>query len=284
MQAYRDLLWSLFSPSLLTMKPELTPQVINRTSLRHWLQETKHDVHFEESVQPLSPRLGLYYEKLIHYYLSGPGFDVLHFNFQIKRNKITLGAFDFIYKYKQEIIHRETAVKFFLGIPSQNGEESSLANWWGPNKVDRLDKKVHRLLNHQICLSDYPECKQVLLEQNICINRREVDLKGYLFYPMHSDMPPPTGANPKHLRGYWLSISDFDTLSHEPHWMLIPRLKWLSRIKSPSIQTLTYAELKKQLESSFEQHDTPLLVANLNHVHNQYIEKQRFFITPSNWY
>ena len=158
--------------------------------------------------------LGIYYEYLWHFLLSRhPGPDLLAHNLQVSRInngvKKTLGEYDLIYRCNGKLYHRELAVKFYLGVPLTSASESPWQHWVGPGLKDRLDRKMHRLLEHQIRLSDTPEGGQALSQFGSDRVQKEVLIQGCLFYPMFAHCPAPVDINPDHRRGYWLTINDY---------------------------------------------------------------------------
>ncbi|OIQ26090.1 DUF1853 family protein [uncultured Vibrio sp.] len=123
----------------------------------------------------------------------------------------TLGAIDFILHNNDTGRHEhwEVAVKFYLlhqGV------------WYGPNAHDQLDKKLDRMLTHQLKMSatkeftqhhsDYGELSEHLL------------IQGRLYINPFSPEPTPTKClgfelNPSQIAGYWCYQSQWE-LIEEP--------------------------------------------------------------------
>lgn len=264
------------------------PAIPDEAQLEQWLGLIKkNEEHLDAFMQQVQPnRLGLYYEYLLRFFFEAhPDYKLLMHNHPVFQARRTMGAFDFIYKNKSnQIIHRESAVKFYLGVPNgHDGEYSDWSQWWGPNKVDRLDKKLTRLMEHQIKLSDTQEALNLFEKENIHIDGKEIDLKGYLCYPYHENMPPPKGINPNHLRASWLSIDNIDALPKRNHWDILSRLRWLSPVSLNEKPKYTTSTLIKTLNNHFKATKSPVLIVRLKKHNNQYFEAERFFITPSSW-
>jgi uncharacterized protein len=287
-QAYRDLVWALTSPPLMAKANGWQlAHIPSHLELEGWLETINNNPSLLESFlkDAQANRLGIYYEFLLKFFFEyHPDYQLLMHNHPVFQEKRTMGAFDFIYKNKEnQTIHRECAVKFYLGVPKGHENPSAWNNWWGPNKVDRLDIKLRRLMEHQIPLSDTPQALEMLAQENIHIDKKEIDLKGYLCYPLNSDMPAPTDINPNHLRATWLDYNTIDALPKRCYWDILPRLRWLSPVAFPEKPELTTSKLVKTLDQHFKKMHAPLLIVRLKKVLKQYIEQERFFITPSDW-
>ena len=285
---YRDLLWALFSPQLITPSPQFKAVLApNRAQTATWLKTIKTNLTpLKDTISEVpGKRLGLYYESLWKFFFeSNPNFELIFHNQQVYDNKHTLGAFDFIYRDpNQKVIHRECAVKFYLGIPNHSEKPSELSAWWGPNKKDRFDLKWHRLLDAQIQLSERQEAKDFLKENKLAIDEKEIDLKGMLFYPKHMAMQPPSRINKHHLKGFWIELKDFKKLNHSC-WMMLPKMAWLARAKIPLDQIVDSKTFEKQLNKHFAQSEQPCMVAALTPHQHYGFETCRYFITPNQWH
>lgn len=85
------------------------------------------------------------------------------------------------------VVHWELASKFYLQVPSDEAHmsfgqlPSQLFEFVGPNERDSFGGKLHRLLTHQLPLSDRQEASAILASKGIQVNARALWLKGRLF-------------------------------------------------------------------------------------------------------
>ncbi|WP_067520374.1 DUF1853 family protein [Endozoicomonas ascidiicola] len=214
-----------------------------------------------------NPLLGILYETLWQFLVDELSeTELLAHNLQVYSSDRlkTIGEFDLLYQHHQRTVHRELAVKFYLGLPCNNGSlsGSNWSNWVGPGLRDRLDIKMHRLIHHQISLSNSTEGRATLAAKNIKSSniRRELLIQGRLFYPLASETfqntttrnsqtshslifyqqpdhlsaalcPPPQHCRPDHLRGYWMTLGqmeDQQALFRDSHFQLLSKYQWLS--------------------------------------------------------
>ncbi len=261
-----------------------------------------------------NPLLGIFYETLWQFLLSQlPDNRIMASNLQVKGKKngqpATLGEYDIIYQLRNQFIHRELAVKFYLGIPGEdiNTNGSPWHNWVGPGLKDRLDRKIDRLLHHQAILSDTNEGQEALLklgiEQPV---QKEILVQGRLFYPlyplgtnesaitpltdiqgffqseaeqiMEAKCQPPEFCNPNHLKGYWLTQSQF-LLSTQPitknvSFQIPHKIQWLNQ--KPVAEFLNHDELLHQLKKQAK----PVYVRAFQQKQQ---EQMHLFILPDNW-
>lgn len=160
--AVRDLGWLLASPSLLTAVPgaplaQPWPDAAGRSTVEAWL--TALDAQPEPLHRALDgfrpTRLGRYAECLLEYFLThGPSLRLVAANLPLRSNGKTLGEVDFLVDAPDgQRLHWELAVKCYLCAPVRDG--ASLADFVGPNLVDRFDRKRSRLLDHQLRLAEH---------------------------------------------------------------------------------------------------------------------------------
>ncbi len=200
-----------------------------------------------------NPLLGIFYETLWQFLLGQlEQTRVLAANLQVNDDQqVTVGEYDLVYQYHGQIIHRELAVKFYLGVP--DGNSNRWCYWVGPGLRDRLDWKMNRLLHHQATLSDTVAGRETLQTQGIewPVNK-EVLIQGRLFYPLINDdkrfslnrfslgntgqsgvadlLPPPAYCNPNHWRGFWLTTSQLaaSTRNTTLSYQMPGKFQWLN--------------------------------------------------------
>ena len=302
-QLSRDIAWILSCPSL--FGPAAAPCFISHP-LADWplssfnlTEKDARDILWQLA-RRRSHLLGIYYETLWQHILQKhPGTQLLAHNLQVQSEQVTLGEFDLIYRQSQPannhqlFYHRELAVKYYLGVPETGTQSSPWNHWVGPGLRDRMDRKLSRMLNHQITLSSTTEGKQSLKQLGVESVTQEVLIQGYLFYPVEGLCPEPEVANPEHSRGYWVSISQLESWLQERndneraelHFIRPPKLQWLSPLHRPESPDRVYtrqrlhAHLKVQLHS----HPQPVLISACLLQDNIFSESFRFFVVPDDW-
>lgn len=285
-----DLLWCLKSPSLITgpiqdesMSVEVLDTLDADTLLnKHSNQELNARLS-QHLTQGKSHFLGPYFEQLWSFYLQHhPDYNLIAENLQVHGKSKTLGEFDFIVQDVKSgrFLHQELAIKFYLGH-----EQDGKAYWIGPQTVDRLDKKMAHLLNHQLRLSEMPEAKAVLHALGIDKIETQLLIKGYLFQPAHLQrIPLPENINANHNSGLWLPKSLFLNELTEGkyqtcYWQILNKLEWLSEQCHPSPErTFSSQNLQSHLDFS-----RPILLSRIEYDNNKPIELEKLFVVSDDW-
>ena len=259
-----------------------------------------------------NPLLGIFNETLWQFLLSQlPDSQTIAANLQVNGEKkgqpATLGEYDLIYQLKNQFIHRELAVKFYLGMPGEAGNTmgSPWRHWVGPGLRDRLDRKMDRLLHHQAMLSDSHEGQEALLTLGIVLPMvKEVLIQGRLFYPLYPlstdeplikqltdiqpitqakqntavQCPPPEYCNPNHLQGYWLTQRHFllstRSISRNVRFQIPHKVQWLNQ--NPVAELLDHDAVMRQLQ----QHKRPVYIRA---IHQALQAPLHLFIMPDDW-
>lgn len=307
----RDLAWVMQSPSLVTsinneaassgnigvISDAFCAQILKKN--HRWLQQ------LDQSPQPLirflaareTRKLGIYFEALVCFWLSqriARGFFESHV--KVSANNRDIGEFDFLFRSEKQMEHWETAVKFYLYTKNKDGE----INWYGPNASDTLEKKLHRMLAHQLRLSENPEAKSLLRAINQDSVSARMFIKGYLFYPIDAESEAPrqpvSGCeiSSSHLAGWWANIESLgqDVLnsfsSKSLRWRILPRLEWLApriydtqQAKESLVSSSRIIELTGQIIS---RSGRPSLIAGYSlNGSGQWQEESRGFVVGMNW-
>jgi len=311
----RDLAWVMQSPSLVSsLLPVadvvgrlqgsdlfVSDQYCNRVydTNRQWLLELDQQPHplIEFLSQSRSSKLGYYFENLVAWWLTQKvteGYFESHVKVSVGNRDI--GEFDFLFRSDQKYKHWETAVKFYLYTLDEKGA----VTWYGPNARDTLQRKLERMLGHQIPLSGRQEASPVLADRGIDEVYSGIFMKGYLFYPLDYDTCNTVGQvagceiSPVHLKGWWLSL---DLLNEqllgsvsggELRWRVLPRLEWLApRIYTDEEQVSVLSgtgELVNLLQNLFSRSDESRLIAGyLPNETGQWQEMSRGFVVGKNW-
>lgn len=293
-QAVRDLAWSCFSSPLMATLPQsqasqLQPQ-LDSTSI-FWLQALDRNPEplHKALAQRHSTRLGLYFEALWLFYLDQhPDWELFEHNLQVNSGGQTLGAFDFLCRYRDQYWHLEAAVKLYLGVADAQGRYTNWNQWWGPKCNDRLDIKLERLAQHQLRLGDMPEGRAQLeqLAEPGTVWQKGLILRGYFFYPeyVRAGAEGPTGCHPEHLRGQWWPLDEFIERNLDDEWLILPRGNWLSAAVAEQSDALLNGEaLEQQLRRQVGSENRPQLLAKMAPAGALWAEQERLFVMPNDW-
>ncbi|WP_282177713.1 DUF1853 family protein [Vibrio nereis] len=200
-QLHRFYNWIARSPSLF----ELTPPFVS----------------FEDfNIKPLknsdyagNPRLGFLYQYLCTELITESGrYSVVLDEAQINHdNGQTLGAIDLVLKNLEsgQLEHWEVAIKFYL---------LHQGTWFGPNAHDQLDKKLARMLTHQLKMSSSAPFKNQY--PNLDNLTEHLLLQGRLYINPFHDEPIPNeclglALNPSQISGFWCYQSQWEQIGEE---------------------------------------------------------------------
>lgn len=274
-QALRDLAWSIESPSLIDSQSLLipSPQQTDWESYREALSQTLHSTP--------NHRVGKYFESLIHFWLEEVmSARIVAENLQIFEEGITKGELDFIFqKNDEDIIHWETAVKFYLYHESETVLGS---HYIGPNTNDTFERKADRLFSYQLPLGK---------TQKLKIDRHEAHVKGRIFYHPNQNQPSelPTHLSHEHGRSTWIHSSNWLSYTEnasQRFYQIIRKPFWLStnKLASPSFSQVFDSEaFYEKLKIHFHQSQHGLLVAAYDSDTTGALEQERLFIVDDQW-
>ncbi len=293
-QAVRDLAWACFSPPLLHTA-QLAANADGVSDCSPHLSASRQDwlAQLDRNPQPLlkhlagctSRRLGVYFESLWHFFLQqDPAFELVAHNLAVRDGGATLGEFDVIYwcRERQRHCHLELAVKYYLGWRAPDADEPAgqWRDWLGPNSRDRLDLKLRQLLERQILLGHRPRAREQLRDLGINDMVREIAIKGYLFQPRGSPLPPPPGFNSQLGFSQWLHLQTLPLhlrQTQAEHFLLLPRMRWLSTAQAqPEEQLMSRSMLLERLQLPAPAR----LIAGIDRGGREIC---RFFVTPDHW-
>jgi len=294
----RDLAWACFSPPVLDTPALQSGQGgVGNCALpltdprRAWLESLDRDAGplLEHLGHQASPRLGIYFERLWHFFLAhDPGVELLAHNLPVRDGSRTLGEFDIIYfcRRRQRHVHLELAVKFYLGhcAPAVSGVPGQWQHWLGPNTRDRLDLKVTHLLQRQIRLGETTAARHLLDSLGIRDLQREIEIKGYLFNSVAHPLPPPPGFNPNCPMAQWIALPQLPRLlekSQASSYVPLPRALWLAGFqRTGHVVETGEQDLPDLLAQQIAESGRPQLVAALDAAGS---EINRFFVTGECW-
>lgn len=239
-----DLNWLKTSPdflSVLSMNRLHKVELFNASELLCNTSINSDDFVFEPT-----HRLGVYFEQLWHHLIrSNPDLKLVSYNQQVIINKHTLGEFDSVIKLltMKQTLHCELAVKFYLQIGSGN----TMSDWVGPNLRDRFDRKFHRLMSHQLALSNKTEIQRWLAENELTIDEVGLLTRGRLFYCLDHFLDQqfefPAEVEVNHLKGFWAGHQQFQTYRKQTDydWYQLPRMYWLSELTTNDLEQVNTA-------------------------------------------
>ncbi|KAG0163717.1 hypothetical protein DFQ28_004036 [Apophysomyces sp. BC1034] len=295
--AVRDLAWLLLSPPLLDsqyfgaqlaharVEPKHRPQTLA------WLAALDADPRALHAVLDARPqsRLGLHAEQLLGFFLEhGPAATrLIAANRPVRVDGYTLGECDFLFEDAQgRALHWELALKCYLDV---GGPSGSLARYVGPNLADRFDRKLARLLTHQLTLSRHPWIAALAPDGHW---QAAMVVCGWLFHRWapgdtndEGGIGDPRNANdtggpcdarhpdtasrpvaPGHARGWWTCATQWPAFD-APAWTIVPRLRWMAPLRlaadDPLVQRDPTAVLARCFEYWRNRPDQPLMVAAL---------------------
>ena len=284
----RDLHQSIVSPYVLN--DELTLPLpfleIDNYILKNWLREIDSNpfelTHFIDTHH--SKRLGRYFENLLHFYfLFHPNIEVLEAGKQIFNGKITIGEMDFILKNKttKEIIHLETAVKYF----AKKKGESDFRYFICPNGTRNFGDKLEKTFSKQLRITERKETQVFLKESGYLPIKSYHFIKGILFYhPDEIISFQHEKLNLNHLKSWWIYQNETQSLNGNSKYKVVHKLKWLSReVEEDEKELMSKKELIDLLESHFEIISQGQLIVEFEKIDFLWEEKSRGFVLDNNW-
>ena len=272
----KDLNWLYRAPPLLS-----SPHAASVFSPSQYAALASEAVCQQTLPNPPAYRLGKHFESVVELlFASSPDVKLLAHSLPISHNKTTLGEIDFLYRNPMgESVHLEVAIKFYL--MQTNGSE--LCDFIGPNGNDRLDKKWHRLLEHQLPLTQTTAAEDTLLSLGLPIpSQHEILLTGYLFYPIECQKAPDISIlNPNHLKGWWCHQKDIAAIDKpDQFFFILPRYYWIAGVAHMSAaEGITF----EQLVTSLSTLERPCMVVVTHEKDGVITEKNRGFIVPDGW-
>ena len=247
-QLAADLRWAMECPSLID---SARCEILETTTLAHSLR-------LDQIPPPTNHKVGAYFESLIQFWLTQIcQFDLVAAGRQIVIDGRTVGEIDFLYRDDTgELIHLETAVKFYLAhrVPGR-------CSLIGPNANDDFAAKLDRMCDHQLPLSERYLPKVV---------RRVALVKGVIFYRSNDGaLVMPDGLSNRHRRGIWIYENEMDRLRHQLEAIADPRSWSFSLMRKPywlsCIPELTEVmgldELQARIATHFLSSESPLMVS-----------------------
>ncbi len=301
----RDLIWVIASPAI--MASEIIKQYPGDEILIDWIEKSATVLKkLDKSPQPLEEfinqsktnRLGEIFERFWHFWLSDcQSKSVVAADYRVQLKDRTLGAFDLLVDERENkhlgneeiergkllnplvLTHYELAVKFYLNT----ARGIRMSDWYGAEQSDRLDKKINRMVEHQLKLSHYQATEKLLKQKYWQIEKIIGVCKGRLF--LNAFMPKtsrPDWMNTNALLGFWCPASQFHAVQKERllHWYLLEKKYWLAPLSAADTNEMEIIAEQKLL--GFPQTLNQVIqIAGCDRVENK--EQIRGFIVPDEW-
>ncbi len=207
-----------------------------------------------------------------------PSYELLAENLQVREGGHTHGAFDFLVRSSGgEVEHWEVALKYYM----KRYDETDWSAWVGPNKVDRLDKKLSRMRDHQLPLSSSKLGRESLFSLGISDAPRQVAfVKGMLFNHWKEDSVRPLVAALEQPQGVWVQGSEFQEYaqaSQASGWFQREKPDWLVSARVGEDQVLSTGAVLENLKRPFER---PFMLSAID---RSLQEQKRLFLVPDGW-
>lgn len=166
----------------------------------------------------------LYEDAFAALLVSSPGIELLEQNLQVQRNShSTVGELDFLIRESDgKLTHLEIATKFYLAVRTRNG-----FYFPGPDSRDTYDRKLQRLLSHQLTLTKRHKDDLPLYYRDEDIRVRQL-IYGCLFDHINETQPiVPQFGNPDCRRGKWLRQAELaEHFPNDSEFHIIPKHLW----------------------------------------------------------
>lgn len=221
-------------------------------------------------------RLGRYYEQLWHALLHlAPDVRLIASNVPLRQDRRSIGELDMVIETAEGVVaHIELAIKFYLGRPElvpAGVSPSPKSAWWGPDPRDNLQRKVDRLIEHQLTLPQrYPQ----LLSRLPTIDRSQAWLQGYLFHPGNGVIAAAEDAGPHSVAHLWYHWGHSQHLT-DGQWRILEHKRWLAPEISNTEQIFS---ARTGLASPPAR---PLMLVNVAEA--DHVKSGRILLMPDSW-
>ncbi len=284
LQLLNDLFWvvtslNLLSPDLPEFKEEIGFDLIDnqkKKAFSNWFQALCEDPfllerYFNSEEQLI---LGKYFERLVQFFFENyPNYELLIAGMQLFDRKTTLGELDFVIrdKTKNEVLHLEVAVKYYMGYKSSPKHSM----WIGPNGLDTLEKKLNKFAK-QLALS-------ISEEKNIDfkIDRRIALLKGFFFIHWRATVWPHFHIDSSDY-GEWMYEKEMESaLDEKGRYCIFPKHLWLSFYLDPATKNATKQEIILKVSDQIAHIKKGIMLVMIDEKRNKVLAKK--LVVPAKW-
>ena len=166
----------------------------------------------------------LYEDALAAVFASSSDIELVEQNLQIQENiHSTVGELDFLIRDANgTLTHLELATKFYLAVKTEHG-----IAFPGPDARDNYDRKIQRLLSHQLILTQRHKANLPPAYQNADILVKQL-IYGCLFdHVSATKLSSPRFSNLNCRRGKWLHHVELaEHFPNDTQFDLIPKHLW----------------------------------------------------------
>jgi len=169
----------------------------------------------------------LYEDALATVLASTPGIELVEQNLQIQESiHSTVGELDFLIRDANgALTHLELATKFYLAVKTEHG-----ISFPGPDSRDNYDRKIERLLSHQLTLTERHKANLPPAYRDADIVVKQL-IYGCLFdhisEAQQGQFSHPKFSNPECRRGKWLHHAELaNHFSNDSQFYLVPKHLW----------------------------------------------------------
>lgn len=220
--------------------------------------------------------LGKYFEKLLAWLFNkSTRYEVILSGYQLHEKQTTLGEIDFLLfdLIRQDYVHLEVAVKYYLG----HNNTSDPASWIGPNGQDNLGKKLQKF-SHQLALSD--RLSNVLMP-DIPI-KKAVLLRGYFFKGMDAESWPENARVSFNNHNSWMYHHQLGAIDHAHYrYFLRPKHSWLALAQPLNTKEITEDDFENVITNELERIGKGILITGVPK--NQTHPQRNIMIVPDQW-
>lgn len=173
-------------------------------------------------------RIGRYAEQLLEFYLlHGPVHRLVAAHVplrsQVNGLQVTHGELDFLLiDAHGQYLHWELAVKFFLC--TSTADTATPADFMGPNGVETLAHKWHKLFAHQLTRA---QSHTLPAPWGAQVWQPQAYTRGWMFYRWGHPVPHCHALHSAHGTGWWVDAQACNELP-EADYAFLPRLHWMA--------------------------------------------------------
>ncbi|PWK51970.1 DUF1853 family protein [Pleionea mediterranea] len=246
-QLLSNLLWCIGSPEIINNRHGFfSDEGVSKTFYSRLKQtlEQQPDVALklikgylsELKTKRLGERFEAYWNAAIELH---PDYRLITSNFPLRDQGKTLGELDLVIQClkTEQLFHIELTCKFYLQVPGVSG----LRQWVGPGQADRLDKKIHRLEQHQLQLPQTPIASSLLEKNNLDIKRSYSVIKGRLYTSIAENKPDfDAQINDASVVGRWATRQQLEQQLdyHNLHWCIAKKHQWFASFYADQTHSL----------------------------------------------